>query len=222
MAILQGNQGQTGKQVGQNLVAGFGELSDLLVTELEPRFYQQCYRNNLYSIGSSTTALSANTITLTATTTPIVGVWNPSTSSVNLVILQAMLQCSVQAASSTAQGSWVWASSTGNSAISTGSAPFNRKTLASSGSSAKGFPGGVALTGLTNNIVIFEGADFGVGLAITTASVAATTAVPVAVGVQNFDGSLIVPPGGVLALLNTVSTANLSVASRLMWLEVAI
>jgi hypothetical protein len=39
---------------------------------------------------------------------------------------------------------------------------------------------------------------------------------------QEFDGSLIVPPGGVLALLNTVSTANLSVASRLMWEEVTV
>ena len=176
----------------------------------------------MYSIGATTAALSANTITLTATTTPIVGVWNASSAvgGVNLVILQAMIQCSVQAASSTAQGSWVWATSVGNNAITTGSAPLNRKTLAAAGSFAKGFANGVALTGLTNNLVIQEGADFGVGLAITTASVAATTAVPVASGTQNFDGSLIVPPGGVLALLNTVSTTNLSLAVRLMWEEV--
>lgn len=220
--LLQGNQGQTGKQVGQNVTVGLGEFSEVAVSELMARFYEANYRSQLYSIGSSTTALSANTISLTSSTTPIVGVWNPASSPVNLVILQAGLQVAVQAASSTAQGSFVWATSVGNAAITTGSSPLNRKTLAYSGSQAKGFPGGVALTGLTNNLVIAEGADLAGGLAITTASVAATTAVPTYAYVQNFDGSLIVPPGGVLALLNTVSTANLSVASRLLWMEVPV
>lgn len=220
--LLQGNQGQTGKSVGQNITVGFGEYSDQMVTELMARYYEMNYRGQMFSAGSSTTALSANTITLTATTTPIVGVWNPSTSLVNLVVLQASLQVSVQVAGSTAQGSFVWASSIANAAISTGTAPFNRKTLSLTGSAAKAFNGGVALTGLTNNLVIFEGADFGGGLAITTVGVTAATVVPTYAYVQNFDGSLIVPPGGVLALLNTVSTTNLSVASRLMWAEVAI
>jgi hypothetical protein len=216
---------QTGVQNvadGSLITARADKQGAAAVSELHGRYYMQNYYGNLYSIGSSTTALSANTITLTSTTTPIVGVYNPSNSPVNLVILQASLQVSVQAASSTAQGSWVWASSIGNTAISTGSAPFNRKTLKNTGSQALGFPGGTALTGLTNNLVIFENADFGGGLAITTASVAATTPVLVTDSVQNFDGSLIVPPGGVLALLNTVSTTNLSVASRLMWEEVPV
>lgn len=199
-----------------------GRSSEAIVQELHGRFYEQCFRGALFSAGSSTTALSANTISLTNTTTPIVGVWNPSTSSVNLVILQASLQISVKTASTTAPGSIVWASSTGNAALTLGTSPFNRKTLALSGSSAKAFNGGVALTGLTNNLVIFEGADMVGGLALTTALVAATTEVPAYVSVQNFDGSLIVPPGGLLALLNTVSTSTVSVASRLLWEEVAI
>jgi len=224
MAFDSGNVGPLvgASTDGANPLFRQGRQQELIVSELHGRFYEQVFRGNTYSIGSSTTALSANTISLTASTTPIVGVWNPSTSLVNLVILQAGLQVSVQAASSTAQGSFVWATSTGNTAISTGSAPFNRKTLVAAGSSAKGFPGGVALTGLTNNLVVLEGADLAGGLAITTAAVAATTAVPTYAYVQNFDGSLIVPPGGVLALLNTVSTANLSVASRLMWEEVPV
>lgn len=199
-----------------------GRQGDTVVSELHGRFYEQCYRGNLFSAGSSTTALSANTISLTSTTTPIVGVYNPSTSGVNLVILQASLQISTKTASTTAPGSIVWASSVGNTAISTGAQPFNRKTLALTGAAAKAFNGGVALTGLTNNLVIFEGADLVGGLALTTATVAATTELPAYVAVQNFDGSLIVPPGGVLALLNTVSTTTVSVASRLLWEEVPI
>lgn len=223
MATIQVNQGQTGKSVGSNIVAGSGEFSEVLVTELQPRYYEWNYRGNMFSIGSTSTALSANTITLTATTTPIVGVYNPSTSTVNLVILQAALQVAAQAASSTAQGAFVWASSVGNTAMSgSGSAPFNRKTLTSTGSQARGFTAAAALTNLTNNLVIFEGSDLAGGLAITTASVAATTAVPTIAYTQFFDGQLIVPPGGVLALLNTISTTNISVASRLLWIEVSL
>lgn len=221
--LLQGQVGPAVANDGTLPPFRQGKLGDIIVSELHGRFYEQCYRGNLYSAGSSTTALSANTITLVAATTPIVGVWNPSTSGVNLVILQAMLQVSVQAASSTSPGSFVWAASAGNTGVlSSGAAPFNRKTLVSAGSYAKAFNGGAALTGLTNNLVIFEGADMGSGIAITTAVVAATTVVPTQVSVQNFDGQLIIPPGGVLALLNTISTANLSVASRLLWEEVAV
>jgi len=220
--LLQGQVGIQSSQDGSLPPVRQGKQGDLIVSELHGRFYEQCSRGTLFSAGSSTTALSANTIGLTASATPIVGVYNPSTSGVNLVILQASLQVSVQAASSTAPGSFVWAASVGNNAITTGAAPFNRKTLALSGSQAKAFNGAVALTGITNNLVIFEGADMGSGIAITTAVVAATTVVPTMVSVQNFDGQIIVPPGGVLALLNTVSTTNISVASRLMWEEVPV
>lgn len=199
-----------------------GRQGDTIVSELQGRFYELCYRGRLFSAGSSTTALSANTISLTSSTTPIVGVWNPASSIYNLVILQASLQISVKTASTTAPGSLVWASSTGNAAITTGAAPFNRKALVLSGSSAKAFNGGVALTGLTNSLVIFEGADLVGGLALSTTTVAAATELPAYVNVQNFDGSLIVPPGGVLALLNTVSTSTVSVASRLLWAEVPV
>lgn len=218
-------QGQVGPVVlGDGVPGNFriGRSGEAICGELHGRFYEQCYRGALYSAGSSSTALSANTIALSASATPIVGVWNPLNSPVNLVILQAALQMGISAASATAPGSLVWASSINNGVITTGASPFNRKTLATSGSFAKAFNGGVALTGLTNNLVIFEGADMQSGMAVTTASVPATVVVPSAVSVQNFDGQLIVPPGGVLALLNTVSTSALSVASRLLWEEVLI
>lgn len=224
MPIAQGQVGIQNNNDGASPVQGFrqGKQGEIMASYLHGRFYEQCYRGALFSAGSSTTALSANTISLTSTTTPIVAVWNPPTSGMNLVILQAGLQISVKTASTTAPGSIVWAASVGNLSISTGGNPFNRKNLAFSGTVTRAFNGGVALTGLTNNLVIFEGADMVGGLALTTALVAATTEIPAYVSVQNFDGSLIVPPGGVLALLNTVSTATISVASRLLWEEVPV
>lgn len=200
-----------------------GKLGDAIMSELHGRFFEQAVRGNLYGIGSGATALSANTITLTATTTPILGVWNPSTSVVNLVILQCALQVYINTLTTPVGcGPLVWASSIGNTAISTGSLPFNRKTMSAAGSYAKGFPGGVALTGLTNNIVVFEGADLGNPTSLTHGTVTAIAPMSSTGGVQNFDGSLIVPPGGVLALLNTTSTTTCSAAGRLLWEEVPI
>ena len=73
-----------------------------------------------------------------------------------------------------------------------------------------------ALTGLTNKLVIQFGA------ALTTVSQTGTAQAITNAAVENFDGSLIVPPGGVLALLNTTSTANVSVAGSLLWEEIPV
>jgi hypothetical protein len=225
---IEGQVGPTLSADGAFQQLRLGKLGPLVVTELHGRFYEQVYRGAAFSIGCSKTALSANTITLVAATTPILGVWNPITSPVNLVILQAGLQVAANTLTAPVPpGYFVWASSIGNTAISTGSAPFNRKTLQSAGSQAKAFPGGVALTGLTNNLVIFEAADFPNLSDLTDAGtvVASTTtsnATAGANGVQSFDGNLIVPPGGVLALLNTNSTTTYSVAGRLLWEEVPV
>jgi hypothetical protein len=139
------------------------------------------------------------------------------------VILQAALQVYINTLTTpVGSGPLVWAASLGNAAISTGLTPVNRKTLASAGSQAKGFAGATALTGLTNNLVIFEGADLSNNTILTHGTVTAVAPMTSTGGVQNFDGGLIVPPGGVLALYNTTSTTTTSCAGRLMWQEVPI
>src|SRR6267154_1528373 len=133
-----------------------GTLGDAIVSELHGRFYEQCFQGNLFSNGVTATALTANTITLTATTTPILGVWNPHSSTANLVLSQAGLSVFANNLTSGAgPGTFVWASSINNAAITTGNAPWSRKTLSQNGSQAKGMSF-VALTGLTNNLVIME------------------------------------------------------------------
>src|SRR4029077_18444149 len=199
-----------------------GRQGDLIVSEFHGRFYEQTYRGNVYTNGTTTIqALTANTITLTNTTTPILGVWNPLSSTVNLVILQAALASGGNNTATVGSGAFVWATSTGNSAISTGTAPFNTKTLVASGSQAKGMSF-VALTGLTNNLVVQVAADFPLVTLITTTAVPTTVFTPTTMAVANIDGSIIVPPGGVLALLNVTSTTTVTVHGRLMWEEVPI
>lgn len=219
------SEGRVGPQVlADGAVDAFraGKAGELVVQELHGQFYEQVVRGNVYSIGCAPTALSGATILLTASAQPIVGVWNPTTSGVNLVILQAALVDFINNVSSVALGGFVWASSANNVSLTAGLSPFNRKTLASTGSAAKAFSLSTAslLTGLTNNVVVFEGAEFNTASGLLTTTVAAATPTPSVSGVQNFNGSLIVPPGGVLALLNTVSVTTHTVYGRLLWEEV--
>lgn len=215
-------QGQVGPQVladGAVQTMRLGKTAETIVQELHGRFYEQAYRGALFSAGAGVTALSGNTIILTASATPIVGVYNPSSSTVNLVILQ--IAAAVFANTLTTPvgpGALVLAASQGNTAVSTGAAAFNRRTLLSAGSQGKAFNGGVALTGLTNNIVVFDGLEIPTQGPLTYST---TTAMQLSgAGVVNVDGSIIVPPGGVLALLNTTSTTTCSAVARMLWEEV--
>jgi hypothetical protein len=201
-----------------------GQLGDLIVSELHGRFYEANYRSAMFFGGhTAVAALSANTISLTATTTPILGVWNPSSNTNNLVMAQATLNVFANSLTSGAgPGAFVWAISTGNGAISTGAAPYNAKTLLASGSNAKVFAGSTALTGLTNNLVIVAGANLTSPSGVTYTTLASTALLPSYSAREDFDGSIIVPPGGVLALLNTTSSTVFSAVGRLTWEEVPV
>ena len=220
MPANQVNVGAQNQADGSQLVvARAGRQGDQIVSELHGRFYEQAYRGNVYSNGlAALTALSANTITLTATTTPILGIYNPLGSGVNAVVLQAALAAGINNTSSTGPGIFVWASSTGNTGLSTGSVPTPR-FLGGAAAKCKGLAG-VALTGLTSNLVVAHSADFATPTIITTATLPATVQTPSVMNIENIDGAFIIPPGGILALLNTVSTTTTSVHGRLMWEEV--
>jgi hypothetical protein len=89
------------------------------------------------------------------------------------------------------------------------------------GSSAKFFAG-TALTGLTNNLAVICGSGFGGGSAENVAFLATAVAMQTqqVTQVENFDGSFIVPPGGVLALLAPTTPVAHSVVPGILWEEV--
>ncbi len=84
---MQGNQGAVGKQTGQNLTAGFGEFSDLLVTELQPRYYQNTYRGSVFGV----TFASGSAAAASATATGAFSLFNPLSSGKNLVLIDAIV-----------------------------------------------------------------------------------------------------------------------------------
>jgi hypothetical protein len=199
-----------------------GKTGELVVQELHGRFYEQAMRGGLFGFGLSNTALvAANAIAtgLTATAQPVIGVWNPFTSLVNLVLLQAVIVTTTIGNTAVAPGGYMWVYSMGNAAISTGSNPINQKTLQSPGGAmAKAFAVSTALTGLTNNLVALRAA------AITPSlnAAGAATAVSLAMGQirDDVDGAIIVPPGAVVGIMNQVSTVTMNVSVSLLWEEV--
>lgn len=223
-------QGQVGPQTLADGSIGTlrqGRSSEVVVQELHGRFYEQNFRGNVYSDGMGITSISASTFTtanLTATQTPIIGVYNPSTSTINVVVLQATLSVIQNALQATGCGGFVWASSVGNTAISTGTTPLNRKTLVTGGAQAKGMTN-VTPTGLTNAETVKFGSALNGGSSIPIAFLATQAgaqAQSVTNSVENFDGGLIVPPGGILALLCGTTPVGHSAASAIVWEEVAI
>lgn len=198
----------------------------LAVAAAHGRFFDALMRGRLFSGGMTTTSISNatfTTATLGATGTPIVGVYNPLNSGFNLNILQATLCVTVTVATNTGGGGFVWLTSNGNNVITTGNNPFNRKTLIASGSVAKDMSG-VALTGLTTNMAARFGSALGGG-SIANFSFVGTAAgqvTPQYTAVENFDGSLLVPPGSVLGLYCTTTPAAHSAASSILWEEIRI
>jgi len=222
MPSIQMNVGVQNQADGAQMVqARGGRQGELITSQLHGQYYEQTMRGNLFSNGPvALTALSANTISLTATTTPILGVYNPLGSGVNAVILRAALAAGINNAGATGPGIFVWASSTGNNALTTGSTPVPR-LLGGAASKCKGVAG-VALTGLSSNLVVAHSAEFPSPTVITTAAVSTAIQTPTTMYVEEINGAFIVPPGGILALLNTVSTTTISAHGQLLWEEVPI
>lgn len=224
-AVLQGQVGPQAGGDGASFRLRQTKTAALVVAQLHGKFAEQALRGNLFSGGMTLTSVSNVTFTsgtLGATCTPIAGVWNPITSTVNLVVLQAALGITVTNATNTGTGPFVWAVSTGNGAISTGNAPLNRRTMVNGGSQAKDMTG-VALTGLTNNLVVKYGSSLNGGSAanfsfVGTAAGQVTTAG--GTNIEDIGGAFIVPPGGVLALLGTTTGVAHSAAAGLLWEEV--
>jgi len=203
-----------------------GNMGEQIISELHGRFYEANYRSSMFSTGHTAAfalvAANATATGLTSTAQPVLGVYNPSTSTVNLVIAQIALQDFLNNVTSVALGAWVLCVTTGQTAISTGLAPWNRKSLAASGSAAKGFAGATALTGMTGSLTVQEAIELPQASGLLTTTIAAATPTPSVGSIVNFDGSLIVPPGGVLALMNTLSVTTHSVYGRLLWEEVPV
>lgn len=198
-----------------------GKQGELMASQLHGRFYEQNYRGNVFGLGiSNTAATSLNAIAtgLTATATPIVGAYNPPTSSVNLVILKAIVVTSTIANSAVSPGGFMWCGAVGQT-ISTGLVPYNQKTLTKVGAQGQAFTMTTVMTGLSGSVVAIRASSIspfnaaGAGTAVSLLGGAS---------VEEPEGLLIVPPGGVLGLFAQVSSSTYSASVALIWEEVPV
>lgn len=197
------------------------KTGSIVIQDAHGRFAEAALRGRLFSGGMTLTSISNATFTtgtLTATCTPIIGVWNPMGSGKNSLILQARLQLITTAlATPTGPGGLVWATSTNQSALTLGITPLNRFSLATGGSQTKVFAN-IALTGLSGSLVVQEGSGFSTYPTNVTAAETAAGFMPAAPGgIENIDGGFNVPPGGILVLLATTTPVAISAASSILW-----
>jgi hypothetical protein len=195
------------------------------VIDAHSRFEDAALRGALFNGGMTLTSISNATFSFTSTTgataTPIVGLYNPPSSLVTLVILQAVLGVTMTNVTATGPGPYVWVKSAGNSAVSTGTLGVNSKTLVTGGGTGL-FHAGNALTGLTNALTFLRASSLFGGSAENVSFVATAVAMQTQqqAAVENIDGSITVPPGGVVALMSTATGVAHSAASGILWAEV--
>lgn len=207
---------------GSNPTMRQGALQEVIVSELNARLYELNKSGQLFqyagAVAATAFAATHATATLGATATPIVGLWNPASSTVNLVVIKAFVHLSAFGVNSAATpGGFTWVASTGNAAVSAGATPFSAKTMAQAGSQAKAWANGTgAITGLTNTMALVRPSAIGCPIGIQPSAFGVS---PSMLPEENIDGSIIVPPGGMLALLSNVSVTAPSFNSGLVWGE---
>ena len=200
MAILQGNQGQTGKQMGQNITASLGEFSEQLMTELQSRYYQQTYRGNKFTATFTAAATAA------ASTSALCVILNPLSSGKNLIFTDAFVALTGYTAQALAAAILP---------TTVGTAIATQNCLLGSGAAsvAKAY---VSATLGVAPVAVRQLAAWALGTATPGADVVS--------GVHDdIGGAVILTPGNCIALFGLGGTpADLTVQTTLTWDEVYI
>ena len=88
MALNEMKVGQVYASTQSPIIARADKTSAGVVTDAHGRFQEAALLGQLFSTGMTTTAITNATFTtgtLTATCTPVIGIWNPSNSGKNCV-----------------------------------------------------------------------------------------------------------------------------------------
>ncbi len=187
---------------GQQSNLRSGQLSDLIVSQLQPRYYEQTYRGNRFVVANQ--AAVTTTAALATTYTGLV-IGNPSTSTVNMVLDKF---CCSQFAVGAAGAIGIMTGAIGTNTITDTLVPRNRKV------------GGVRSVGVANagqtiSTPVLEQVFGSIGSVATTAY-GLTPGV-----VVDLEGSLILPPGFFAAAYTTVVTTSALIFS-FEWTEVPV
>lgn len=192
------------------------------VQDIGGRYEEAAYRNNIYSIttaGAGQAQAAANLFsTAIATFQPIVGLYNLSTSPVRLSILKAWVGISAYPTAATITGSFMWVVSGGQNAITqAGTVPVSNSTFKQQGSQAIGLVN-QALTGATGSLLVLRPLAATLPGALQGTVAGDTPGYPIIE--EQVEGSIIVPPAGVLAIANGITGTTSTFVAGITWEEI--
>lgn len=186
---------------GTNPNLRLDNLGGLTMTQLNPRYYEETYRRQTYTIANQ-----SGVTTSAALTTTYVGlcVANPTTSTVNVVLTKAGYSFVVAPAAAITVGLMT---GTGAS-ITAGVTPRNR------------FVGGVGSQCLASTSLTLPGTPV-LETILDTVTTAAITTAPKGVGsIVDLEGSLILPPGAFCAFYTSTAGGASGFFGSFQWVEV--
>jgi hypothetical protein len=210
--------GQVGPQVitdGQLATPRLGRTAETIVTELHGKFYESASRGNVF-IGS--TAAAGVLIPISSTTSPTFGLWNPMGSGKNASIIRFAAGF-VSTTGAPGNIGFSYTSGAG-SAVATGApiSAFNSSTPAN-GLITAGAVSAMRFTPAGSNTISTAGTflkTLGISQLTTTG---ATTTAPMWVATEDFDGTIVVPPGVFLYVVGSAALLTLFTMS-ISWEEV--
>lgn len=206
--------GQVGQPGGQSVQPGktpairAGQLGELITSPLHGQHYEQAYRRNMYAAGSNTVTTSIGT----STTFSGLLVYNPPNSQVNLTINKVGVTFSSAFAANTAIG----------------------VQLGSSANTIAGFSNANTSIVNTNTSVPYSGFAQAYSSANVTGSLTPTHYFGAVLGssstaspllptyLVNFEGSIVVAPGGYIATYTSTASAANSLYATVEYEEVPI
>lgn len=213
--LIQGQVGPTSVQSaapGTNPTVRLGQLGDVIVSELHGRFYETTYRGSVFTL-SVATAAAITAYTGGAAGTPQLAVYNPINSGRNFAILQASY---ANVVSASAAGTVAWGLYYGPTAAITQTTltyPVNNATLNRVGSASQSFTN----VALTSSTALTNVMPLGQYYWATAAGV-----MNVAPQVAMIEGSIIIPPGCMIALGGSAALTSATWIGSLTWEEVPI
>lgn len=187
---------------GTNPNLRLDNMGGLTVTQLNPRYYEETYRRQTYTVSNQSAV--ATTAGLAQTYTGLV-IANPTTSTVNAVVTKCGFSSIVAQTSALAVGLM-----TGSGASITSGLTARNRFVGSVGSQCLASQGSLTLPSVPILETVLGTIQTG---ALTTVSVAPVTNI-------DLEGSLILPPGAYVAFYTSSASVATSMLFSFQWVEV--
>jgi len=210
--IIQGQAGAlpSSRQSAGTPNAPAGTFGEILDSRLNPNYYQLVKSGRVFQVGAA--AANPTAFSGGAAGTPLIGLYNPVSSGVDLVMLQARLGIrTTGTAAANLDFAFFGVNQGGVVVTGTQTASRNLYSLAATGGA------GYAMVNVANTAAL---ASALLAPVFTLGAVGATAAPIGGVFVDDIQGSVIVPPGAYLALGATAALTGGSLDVSLMWAEI--